>query len=394
MLACRCHNLRLVIRTLPFVFLALRIGTATGAEPRQVRVQPAQFVGATGCKSSSCHGGAGEKRSQFITWTRRDIHTRGYATLTNARSERIAAALDSPQRQEGVTPAATSARCTVCHSPFQAVAPTQLAPTVDPTESISCESCHGPAGSWLRAHTRPDWTYATRVGAGMRDLKSLYVRANTCVACHQNLDGDIAAAGHPPLVFELDSQSIAEPKHWRDPEDIGVRAWLTGQAVALRELSWHLSTTATPHEDALTQWRALAWLLGKVTAAERTLLPVDATENFPRTQQQADALARKAAQQSFGADFAVRMTRTLAALDVEFGETADTSRELLFWRAQRLVLALERLSDFVHRTKPDAPRPVELVELRQDLRWSDDFDAGRFASRLGRYRLSLGGADR
>ncbi len=228
----------------------------------------------------------------------------------------------------------------------------------------------------------------------MRDLKSLYVRANTCVACHQNLDSDIAAAGHPPLVFELDSQSIAEPKHWRDPEDIGVRAWLTGQAVALRELSWHLSTTATPHEDALTQWRALAWLLGKVTAAGRALLPVDATENFSRTQQQADALARKAAQQSFSADFASRMTRTLAALDVEFGETADTSRELLFWRAQRLVLALERLSDFVHRAKLDAPRPVELVELRQDLRRSGDFDAGRFAGRLGRYRLSLGGADR
>lgn len=194
----------------------------------------------------------------------------------------------------------------------------QTAPALDPTESVSCESCHGAAGSWLRGHTRPDWSYATRVGAGMRDLKSLYVRANTCVACHQNLDDDIAAAGHPPLVFELDGQSIAEPKHWRDPIDSGVNAWLTGQAVALRELSWHLATKGTAQQDAVMQWRGLAWLLGKVTASERALVGVDAAgENFSRTQQQADALARAAAQQNLGTDFAVRLSRTLAALDAD-----------------------------------------------------------------------------
>ena len=273
-----------MIRRLLLVFVALRMGSATAAEPRQVRIEPVRFLRSTGCKSSSCHGGAGEKRSQFITWTRRDIHTRGYATLTNARSERIAAALDLPPRQDGVSAAPTSARCTVCHSPFQAVAPTQLASSADPTESVSCESCHGAAGSWLRGHTRPDWTYATRVGAGMRDLKSLYVRANICVACHQNLGSDIAAAGHPPLVFELDSQSVAEPKHWRDPEESGIRAWLTGQAVALRELSWHLATNPKPHEDALMQWRALAWLLDSVTATERTLVQVEAGGDFSRVQ--------------------------------------------------------------------------------------------------------------
>ncbi len=116
----------------------------------------------------------------------------------------------------------------------------------------------------------------------MRDLKSLYVRANTCVACHQNLDSDIAAAGHPALVFELDSQSIAEPKHWRDPEDIGVRAWLTGQAVALRELSWHLSTNANSKRRRADAVARAGVVLGKVTAAERTLLPIDQTDNFSR----------------------------------------------------------------------------------------------------------------
>ncbi len=73
-----------------------------------------------------------------------------------------------------------------------------------------------------------------RVTAGMRDLRSFYVRANTCVACHQTLDSDIIKAGHPELTFELDGQSVPEPKHWRDDDpSSALRAWLVGQAVAL-----------------------------------------------------------------------------------------------------------------------------------------------------------------
>lgn len=87
----------------------------------------------------------------------------------------------------------------VCHSPFQSVHQTQLAPAARPDEGVSCESCHGAAEPWLRGHTRLDWSYAMRVTAGMRDLKSLYVRANTCVACHQNIDKDLLKAGHRRL---------------------------------------------------------------------------------------------------------------------------------------------------------------------------------------------------
>ena len=147
---------------------------------QEVRVSPThdgQFIGAIGCKSSSCHGGAGEKRTQYTTWLQKDFHARSYAILTNARSARIAETLGFPAAQE-------NNRCTVCHSPFQSVAPARLMPTAHPDEGVSCESCHSAAESWLRGHTRKDWTYAMRVTAGMRDLKSFYVRANTCVACH------------------------------------------------------------------------------------------------------------------------------------------------------------------------------------------------------------------
>ncbi len=149
-------------------------------EPRQIRESGGAFVGSIGCKSSSCHGGAGPKRSQYITWSQKDFHTKAYAVLLNARSERMAEGL-------GIAAAQSSARCTSCHSPFQSVAPSRLARTAHPDEGVSCESCHGAAGGWLRGHTRTDWTYNTRVAAGMRDLRNLYVRANACVACHQNL---------------------------------------------------------------------------------------------------------------------------------------------------------------------------------------------------------------
>lgn len=379
--------------------LALQIGAARAAERQQVQIEGARFVGAAGCKSSSCHGGAGEKRSQYITWSRHDIHTRAYAILTNARSDRMADALNLPQVHDGMARATTSSRCTSCHSPFQAVPQAERTAAADPTESVSCENCHGAAGRWLRGHTRPDWTYATRIGAGMRDLKSLYVRANTCVGCHQNLEADISAAGHPPLVFELDSQSNAEPKHWRDDEGTGIGAWLTGQAVALREVSWHLAMNPNPNPQALAQYRALTWLLGKVTAAEPALLPIDpvsadgSRESFARTQQQADALARRAAQQNLGAHFASEMARTLAALDGEFADRAELPRDLLFLRAQRLVLALERLADATRAT-PGSPPPAELVALRQQIGSEGEFDPGEFSARLASYGATLSGSAR
>jgi hypothetical protein len=288
----------------------------------------------------------------------------------------------------GLPEATSSARCTTCHSPFQAVAQTRLAPGADPREGVSCESCHGAAETWLRGHTRTDWTYATRVGAGMRDLRSFYVRANTCVACHQNLEHDLVAAGHPELSFEMDSQSLAQPKHWRDPAGSGVRAWLVGQAVALRETSWRLTSNSAETETFM-QWNALAWLLSRVTASDRTLLPMEpppATADnsyFTRVQQQADALARRAAQQNFDATFAARLREDLAATDGDFVETSATPRPLLFRRGQRLVLALERL------TTAAGGRANDLELLRADVRSLPEFDPARFADHLVKLRLSL-----
>ena len=371
--------------------IAFVLGLALSSAATEVEVAPlksSRFVGVAGCKSSSCHGGAGEKRDQYFTWSKKDFHTRAYAILTDARSARMAESLRLPAAAQ------ESARCTVCHSPFQSVPSARLMPA-HPDEGVSCESCHSAAESWLRGHTRKDWTYAMRVTAGMRDLKSFYVRANTCVACHQNLDSDILKAGHPELTFELDGQSVAEPKHWRDDPSSGLRAWLVGQAVALREMSWALSKNQMPDAEATARWKGLAWLLSKVTSNQTDLPVIDqpsATTGpalYANVQEQSDVLARRAAEHRFSDEVARQLLQALAATDSEFVASKETSTDLLFRRAQRLVLALDRLSVALSRESPDLTRDRALNQLFDDVRSRADFQPQRLAEHLRSFRGTI-----
>jgi hypothetical protein len=369
-----------------FVLILLCSANISAKEIKQTRDEAAEFIGAIGCKSSSCHGGAGAKREQYTIWSHRDFHARAFAILTVARSARIAETVGG-----GEAPA--NARCTVCHSPFQSVTQTRLASTAHPDEGVSCESCHDAAGSWLRGHTRTDWTYAMRVTAGMRDLRSLYVRANTCVACHQNIDNDLLKAGHPTLVFELDSQSINQPKHWRDDgEWDGVRAWLTGQGVALREAAWRARTDANPAPDVQETSVALAWLLARVTSVEPALpriFELTSSELEP-TQKQADDLARRAAGWKPTLDSTMSILRSLAATDGEFSSTKSMSVQALSYRARRLVLALDSLSAALNQNRA-TPFKIdnELKVLHDDVRAREDFAPARFAEHLRALRSKL-----
>jgi len=258
---------------------------------------------------------------------------------------------------------------------------------------VSCESCHGAAGSWLRGHTRTDWTYAMRVTAGMRDLRSLYVRANTCVACHQNIDHDLLQAGHPTLVFELDSQSANEPKHWRDDDPrTGPRAWLTGQAVALREAAWHARVDAGPSVDAQQTSVALAWLLAKVTFTEPALPKIfePTLSDLEPVEKQADDLARRAASWNPNVDSTMSILRAIAGPNSDFVARGQTSVETLFYRAKRLLLALDRLTNALNANRAASLKiDNELNLLREDVRLRENFDTARFAEHLRAFRAKL-----
>jgi hypothetical protein len=352
-------------------FFAVTLAVIAAREQTNAAQSEAKFVGSIGCKSSSCHGGAGEKRSQYLTWSQKDFHTRAYAILLDARSARIAEALNIQQSQ-------SSARCTICHSPFQSVAPNRLASTARIDEGVSCENCHGAAEPWLRGHTRADWSYATRVSAGMHDLRNIYVRANACVACHQNVDADILKAGHPELVFELDSQSVNEPKHWPD-EGLasGPRSWLVGQAVALREIAWAVNKTAPEKREGdrlFAQMGALEWLLDRAGLGEN----VSGFSSFVGIQSHADGIAHNAKDWNPTNDQLMSILQTLAGSDSDL-QTANLSNEQRFYRALRLTLALDRLSAALNL---GSKLEKELSALRADVQRHYDFDAAVFTGHL------------
>ena len=303
---------------------------------------PAKFLGATSCSSSGCHGGGGAKQNQFLVWSLRDFHSqRPPATLTNARSKQIAEAA-------GIDDPTTDAHCTICHAPLESVSPDRRGADFKISEGVSCESCHGPAENWLRAHTRMDYTRADRVAAGMRDLQNLYVRANTCVACHQVVSAPLLKAGHPELIFELDGQSVSEPKHWSlEKNGNGAQAWLVGQAVALREMSWALAQDNSFTEREITRWQGLAWLVSRSVDAQSgfsaapTIPAKPGADDFQAMQKWADSTAQTAAGLTWSDQSSESDLAALAKTSADF--TGGVSQTIAARRAERLVLGLDRL---------------------------------------------------
>lgn len=372
------------LRKLFTATVAVLFVLAAEADP----VSSPKFLGSQTCSSSSCHGGAGEKSNQYTIWATHDFHhARPYATLETARSERLAEVLKIGNPTQ-------SARCTVCHAPFATVPADRLSHDAGVTEGISCETCHGPAENWIRSHTRTDYTHADRVAAGMRDLKNLYIRANTCVACHQNLDPEIRAAGHPELIFEMDGQSVTMPRHWPKSADFGPKLWLAGQSAALREMSWQLSNQKT---DVTLQARCagLFWVLRTVSQdrGDAPVLKQDSpvtADDLSRTRDWADRLAQ-AAESSPPSEQLVRRGLSLLANTADSFTDTTVPASLQARRAERLVLALDRLTLGVNEARTNSAVNKSLSRLFADAQSLPDFDPNQFAKDLNTFHSSVAG---
>jgi len=88
-------------------------------------------------------------------------------------------------------------------------------------------------------------------------------------------------------------------------------------------------------------------------------------------------------------DFAEQVLRTLAATDSEFVISKETPAELLFGRAQRLVLALDRLSGAVSNEPPGAVKNPALTQLSEDVRSLADFQLPRFVEHLRSFHRTI-----
>jgi hypothetical protein len=353
------------------------------------------FLGKDSCSSSGCHGGAGPKQNQSLIWSRQDPHSRAAATLTSARSKRIAEVLKIPD-------ATRDRSCTACHSPWQGLAENSLPPAENAgkvfsvhTEAVSCESCHGPAKEWIRSHTRPDLTRAQKGLDGLRDLTLFYNRANACVACHQVIDPKLLAAGHPELLFELDGQTSAMPRHWKEREkDFRVKGWLAGQAAALREVTAQLTEQRKRNSVAaqtFNQWQSLLWTIGRTlpenkiaNVATNAAANVDALNDLHRA---ADELARQAATPTNDLPETLRLFRLLLRAAPEF---QDVKEPEVIWamRAERHALALDRLSRSID---PEIAGSWEqpLAALFELVQSRSDFNGKNYAERLKQIEKQL-----
>jgi Cytochrome c554 and c-prime len=360
------------------------------------------FLGRHSCSSSGCHGGAGAQQNQSLVWSRLDPHARAAATLSSARSGRIAQVLKIPD-------ATVSRDCTSCHAPLHGVPPDLFFRGHGSRdlnvreEAVSCESCHGPAQNWIRSHTRPDLTRAEKGLDGLRDLTRFYNRANACVACHQVLDPKLIAAGHPELLFELDGQSSAMPRHWKeDDKSHKIKGWIVGQTVALRELTAQLSgqvKTNAVDSGTFFQWQSALWVVSrafpqsKVATIGTNLLNFrtnevagtkveSALEQLSSLHRVADAFALEMSVREQGAGEGFKLSNELSRTHQEFAPTE--AHVLAAMRAERLVLALDRLSHtlgapVLKELSPELAALFDLVQARPD------FDDQKFSERLRRF---------
>ena len=212
----------------------------------------ARYIGPGSCSASSCHGGIQPLsvthvlQNEYSTWVIRDKHSKSFQALQNPVSQRMAKILRLPH-------ADTAEKCLVCHSLF--VPAPEKGREFELSEGVSCESCHGPASAWLGPHAVKNFARQQSVALGMYDTSDLIRRGEKCLSCHLGtankwVDHEMIAAGHPALVFELDSYTAVEPPHWKVPADssFGARAWSVGQAVRLRESLLQLARRASGNE--------------------------------------------------------------------------------------------------------------------------------------------------
>lgn len=219
------------------------------------------YMGVESCAASSCHGSvtprtatrSGIKQTEHPQWVGRDKHAKAYEVLLKPRSTLMAKNLKMTEAP------AKSERCLVCHA--LDVPQSERSATFKIEDGVSCEACHGPSEGWLGIHISRG-SEAARAW-GMYDTRDLVKRAEQCVSCHvgdekRNVDHELIAAGHPDLVFDLETYTAMLPPHWRTaPSDgVGGRAWVVGQVVALRESLKRLSRRT--QQRAATAWPEFA----------------------------------------------------------------------------------------------------------------------------------------
>lgn len=206
----------------------------------------AQHVGVASCSGSTCHaaikpvGKHPIRQDEYFIWQRKDAHAGTYNLLLEPRSNDMA-------RRLGWGEAAQARGCLACHA--DGVAEPARGEKWLISDGVGCEVCHGGAGGWIDSHVQGYKARDEARADGLYPTWEPAARAQLCLSCHQGsrerpMTHAIMAAGHPPLLFELDTFSTLEPFHHELDKDYLERkgaqnaatAWIVGQAMSADEL--------------------------------------------------------------------------------------------------------------------------------------------------------------
>jgi hypothetical protein len=364
-----------------------------------------KYTGTGSCAASSCHGAKkpaakpGDPDDTYTIWATKDKHNKAYNTLTKKESTAIA-------QKMKLGKAAESDKCTGCHALHVTKEQLVARAKYDVGDGVSCDSCHGPAEKWLEGHDKGEkaWPHAKSVSLGMYDTKDVLKRAELCASCHLAIDAEMVAAGHPSLIFELDSFSNNQPPHWKDQKEwFGPSAWSTGQAVALRESAQQLSTRAkgTVPEALLKE----SWDQTRGHAATlRPLLAQVAADAGKSLDQEiaaiGEAMGKDKAKVSAGAanvakvagDLAKRLSQVKFNKDIVWntlkGEVSDPERAVAggLRSAEQVAMAVDSLFRAVNPVaKPPEGKAIDAAigKMFDELPTKPaDFDAKKFSANL------------
>jgi hypothetical protein len=163
---------------------------------------------------------------------------------------------------------------------------------------------------------------------------------------------------------------------------VGPRRWLTGQAAALRELSWKLS--ARRDDDLALRWRALRWLLRK--SDEGAALP--ANDDFGLMQTASDRLAHLAARTPWSKTKTNALLQKYARLAGEFRDS-QLDTPALRRRGEVLVPAIDRLWETLKKEGGAASENFDKALAVLDGESKSEFDPAKFAGALEQLEVAL-----
>jgi hypothetical protein len=386
--------------------IALVVGASWAPAEAQLPISKEhKYTGTGSCAASNCHGAKkpaakpGDPDDTYTIWATKDKHNKAFNTLAKKESVAIAQKLKIPKATE-------SDKCLGCHALHVSKEQLVARAKYDVGDGVSCDSCHGPAEAWLDGHdkgAKGGWPHEKSVGLGMYDTKDVLKRAELCVSCHLAIDHEMVAAGHPTMIFELDSFSQNQPPHWKDQKEwFGPLAWGTGQAVALKESAEQLATRLKGNaseklvQESWDQTRghaiSLRALLGQVAADSVKTLDQQIAAVGEGLKDKAKGAAAASAVAKTGGDLSKKLSQVKFNKDIVWAvlkaQVSDPERATAagLRSAEQVAMAVDSLFRAVNAAaKPPEGKAIDAAigKLFDELPTKPaDFDPKKFTANL------------